>query len=50
MPLNEATPPRSNLTKAEQRAALAACYGVPEPPTEDEAAALRERLADPQSF
>jgi hypothetical protein len=46
VPLNEATPPRSNLTKTEQQAALAACYGIAAPLTEDEAAALRRLLEE----
>lgn len=53
MPLNEASPARSNLTRREKREALAAIYGVPVV-SEYEAETIRRLISDeeaePQTF
>jgi hypothetical protein len=49
MPLNEASAPRSYLTAAQKREALAAIYGVPAPLTTSEIELLREQLAEQET-
>jgi len=46
MPLNEASAPRSYLTAAQKREALAAILGVPQEPDGRELDELRARLAE----